>query len=311
MSHLPGQSADVLVIGATGTLGGAVLRALHGRGARVRVLVRHPRPELEHPRTQQVLGDLGDPASVRAALTGVRAAFYVSPHADAELEYARTFVAESRRAGVRVVFAGVHSTRRTVSGRLRAAVIRRIMPTYRTKLEIGAHIEREAPDAVLLTPTAFFQNDELFLEDVAGGVYPVPLKGFSMVSTADVGEAAARVLTDPSFPAGTYPVVGPRTMSGEQAAAAWTAALGRPVRYTGGDAAAWARTSELRLPSGRKGVDFRSSFASLGRHRLAASARDVAATTALLGRPPQDYADWVAEVVAAHRLRERERAGAR
>lgn len=293
MSHLPGQSADVLVIGATGTLGGAVLRALHGRGARVRVLVRHPRPELEHPRTQQVLGDLGDPASVRAALTGVRAAFYVSPHADAELEYARTFVAESRRAGVRVVFAGVHSTRRTVSGRLRAAVIRRIMPTYRTKLEIGAHIEREAPDAVLLTPTAFFQNDELFLEDVAGGVYPVPLKGFSMVSTADVGEAAARVLTDPSFPAGTYPVVGPRTMSGEQAAAAW------------------ARTSELRLPSGRKGVDFRSSFASLGRHRLAASARDVAATTALLGRPPQDYADWVAEVVAAHRLRERERAGAR
>ena len=292
-----------LVVGATGSLGGAAVSALLARGRRVRVLVRAPRPSLEHPLVEQVVGDLGDVGSVRAALTGVRTAFYVSPHEDAELAYARTFVAEAGRAGVRIVFAGVHATRRTLAGRLEGALVRRIMPHYGTKLAIGAHIERSAPGAVLLTPTAFFQNDELFLEDIAAGVYPVPLKGFSMVSTADVGEVAAAALLDPSFPAGTHRVAGPRSMSGPEAAAAWARALGRPVRYTGDDAEAWERTAALRLPPGRKGADFRGSFAGLGRFRLAASRKDVAWTTAMLGRPPQDYADWAAGLVAAGRLR--------
>jgi uncharacterized protein YbjT (DUF2867 family) len=302
MSHPSQASSDLLVVGATGSLGGAVVDALHRRGMRIRALVRRHRPELEHPLTEQVLGDLGDARSLRAALTGARAAFYVSPHEDREVEYASTFVEAANGTGTRIVFAGVHATRRTLAGRLEATIVRRIMPHYRAKLAIGAHIEREAADAVLLTPTAFFQNDELFLEDIASGVYPVPLKGFSMVSTTDVGEAAARALVEPAFPAGTFRVVGPRTMSGEDAAAAWACELGRPVRYTGDDAAAWARTAEYRLPGGRKGEDFRASFAALGRSRLSASAKQVAATTALLGRPPQDYTDWVASVVASGRM---------
>ncbi|MFD1722243.1 SDR family oxidoreductase [Amnibacterium endophyticum] len=293
---------DVLVIGATGSLGGATLAALRERGRGARVLVRRRRPDLVHPLTEQVVGDLGDAASVRAALVGIRAAFYVSPHEEAELAYARRFVEEAERAGVRVVFAGVHATRRTLAGRLEGAVVRRIMPHYRGKLAIGALIEREATDAVLLTPTAFFQNDELFLEDIAAGVYPAPLKGFSMVSTADVGAVAARALLEPGFPPGTHRVVGPRSMTGAEVAAAWSRALGRPVRHTGDDAAAWARTADLRLAAGRKGEDYRGSFAGLGRHRLTASAKDVARTAALLGRPPQDYADWAAEVVAAGRV---------
>lgn len=62
----------VLLTGATGTVGSALLRRLTAAGTPVRCLVREPkRLGPERVRVQIALGDLADPASFRNALRGV------------------------------------------------------------------------------------------------------------------------------------------------------------------------------------------------------------------------------------------------
>jgi NADH dehydrogenase len=62
----------ILLTGATGNIGSAVLRRLTAKGERVRCLVRDPRRlGAERVRVQIALGDLSDPSSFRNALRGV------------------------------------------------------------------------------------------------------------------------------------------------------------------------------------------------------------------------------------------------
>lgn len=62
----------ILLTGATGNVGSAVLRRLTANGERVRCLVRDPRRlGDERVRVQIALGDLSDPSSFRNALRGV------------------------------------------------------------------------------------------------------------------------------------------------------------------------------------------------------------------------------------------------
>ncbi|NVB83129.1 MAG: NmrA family NAD(P)-binding protein, partial [Kofleriaceae bacterium] len=68
----------ICVAGATGTVGREVVRALTERGARVRALVRTPRPGLLPAGVEQVAGNLGDPVAVGRALADATGAFYVS-----------------------------------------------------------------------------------------------------------------------------------------------------------------------------------------------------------------------------------------
>src|SRR5689334_15935922 len=68
-SRLPGV---LLLTGATGLVGSAVLRRLVAAGTPVRCLVRDPRRlGEERVRVQLAIGDLADPASWRNALRGV------------------------------------------------------------------------------------------------------------------------------------------------------------------------------------------------------------------------------------------------
>lgn len=69
----------LLLTGATGLLGEAVLRRLVARGLPVRCLVRDPRRLGAHRvRVQLAIGDLADPASWRNALRGVDAVVHLA-----------------------------------------------------------------------------------------------------------------------------------------------------------------------------------------------------------------------------------------
>jgi uncharacterized protein YbjT (DUF2867 family) len=69
----------LLLTGATGLVGSAVLRRLTARGDQVRCLVRDPRRlGAERVRVQLALGDLSDPASWRHALRGVKAVVHLA-----------------------------------------------------------------------------------------------------------------------------------------------------------------------------------------------------------------------------------------
>jgi uncharacterized protein YbjT (DUF2867 family) len=104
------------VTGATGYIGGRLLRALRERGERVRCMARRP-DELRArtaPGVEVVPGDVLDPASLATALAGVHTAFYLihamaapSGFAREERDGARNFAEAARAAGVRrIVYLG-------------------------------------------------------------------------------------------------------------------------------------------------------------------------------------------------------------
>ena len=99
------MTRKILLVGASGTLGGQTLSELLRRGADVRALVRASR---NLPgQVEQFIGDLGDRSSLDEALNGVQAAYYVSPHEADEVKFAENFIQACEAAGVRIVFAGI------------------------------------------------------------------------------------------------------------------------------------------------------------------------------------------------------------
>ncbi len=72
-------SADTLVTGATGFIGGHLLRRLLKEGRRIRILCRRPPTAdlLDHPHIEVVLGDLGHPETVDRAISGVDVVYHV------------------------------------------------------------------------------------------------------------------------------------------------------------------------------------------------------------------------------------------
>ena len=123
----------MLVTGATGYIGGRLVRVLEASGVRLRCLARHPAALKSRvaPTTQLVTGDLFDPASLDRALAGIDVAYYLVHSMGAHGDYlekdrmaARTFGEAARRAGVRriVYLGGLANDEGALSKHLRSRI---------------------------------------------------------------------------------------------------------------------------------------------------------------------------------------------
>lgn len=117
---------DVLVTGASGFIGSHLCQALERAGHRVRAMTRHP--DRYTGAGQPVSGDVGEPASLRAPLAGVQAAYYLVHSLDsAEFEEvdaraARAFGVAAAEAGVRriIYLGGLGAEDQQLSAHLRS-----------------------------------------------------------------------------------------------------------------------------------------------------------------------------------------------
>jgi uncharacterized protein YbjT (DUF2867 family) len=285
-------------MGATGTVGREVALACRGR-ARVVAFCRDPEraADILPKDTEIVRGDILVDDDVGHALEGVSAAFYVSPHIPEEEACAARFVASCNERGIRLVFVGSHvdggsRLTRWVMGGLAGL----LMKPYRAKFRLSERARSSGGDVVVLAPTNFSQNDELnvvrrgLLEE---GVYryPVGARGMNRLDVRDLAEVAARALIDRDVAAGGYSIAGPASLTGEQCAAAWASALGRPIRYEE-QPEIWERgvTDEL---DGKKRQDFLATWRALARFGVPTLAPALAVTTTLLGRAPTTYERYV------------------
>lgn len=110
-----------------------------------------------------------------------------------------------------------------------------------------------------------------------------------------MAELCAKALLHPSYPAGEHLVAGPESLSGAQCALIWARALDRNVRYVRDDDTVRPEILRERL-HGQKLTDMMSTSRFLGR-RAVVVPKATAATTALLGRPPRSYREYVADRV--------------
>ena len=106
----------VLITGATGYVGGRLLKVLEGQSHRLRCLARHPqflRPRVA-PKTEIFQGDLLDRSSLSDALHGVDTAYYLvhsmgskEEFAEEDRRAAQNFSAAAKEAGLsRIVYLG-------------------------------------------------------------------------------------------------------------------------------------------------------------------------------------------------------------
>lgn len=296
-------TSRVVVIGASGTMGRQAVDSLLVRSARVRVLSRSLDRVADLPSSvERVVGDSSNPADMVRALEGATSVFYVSPHADDEEALARNLAEAAAKTSTRIVFAGVHVDGRTrLSRALARTAYGLVGPHYRGKFR-ASEIVRRVPNAIVLLPSNFCQNDEIFRDAILEGAFPQPLgtKGINRVDVRDVGDAAARALLDASLPGGAYPVCGPASLSGPECAEVWARALGRQVRYTG-DGDDWIRPVETQL-EGRKRADFLATFRVLRKFAQPTDPEQLAATTTLLGRAPRSYAQYVHDTLRSWQL---------
>ena len=110
------QPKRILLTGATGYVGGRLLRRLEEQGCTVRCLARRPEFLQSHagPQTELARGDVLDPASLKPALRGVDTAYYLvhsmgsaGNFEEQDRQAARNFAAAAREAGVRrIVYLG-------------------------------------------------------------------------------------------------------------------------------------------------------------------------------------------------------------
>jgi uncharacterized protein YbjT (DUF2867 family) len=106
----------ILLTGATGYVGGRLLRALEAKGHAVRCLARRPeylKPRVD-PRTEVVQGDCLEPATLAPAMADIDAAYYMvhsmgssGDFEDLDRQAAQNFGEAARQAGVRrIIYLG-------------------------------------------------------------------------------------------------------------------------------------------------------------------------------------------------------------
>ena len=91
----------ILVTGATGNTGGAVVSELLHRGVPVRAMVRTRDPRsaaLQARGAEVVVADIFDPDQLAAAMRGVQRAYYVPPYHPYVIQSAVAFAAAAREA---------------------------------------------------------------------------------------------------------------------------------------------------------------------------------------------------------------------
>lgn len=282
----------VLVIGGTGTVGSAVVRELQARQVEVNVLTREEGKRDALPAgVRGVVGNLLDPATVRAAFAGMDGVFMLNPVSPTETHEGLMGANGARLAGVRrFVYMSVHGPESALH-----------LPHFGAKIPVEMAVKSSGMAWTILRPNNFFQNDYWFKDALLQyGVYPQPIGevGTSRVDVRDIAEAAAIALTGGAHAGQVYNLVGAEPWTGTATAHAWSQALGRGIVYGGEDMDAWEQQSLQYLPAWMV-FDFRLMYEHFQRHGLLATGEDVARQTALLGHAPRRFADFAAETAKA------------
>jgi uncharacterized protein YbjT (DUF2867 family) len=226
---MPGATEEtILVTGATGLAGAAVLREFVRNRHPVRALVRSratARALEAFPTVEVVEGDMTRPATLQAALSGVDRVLLISSPDQQMTQRQSTFIDAAKQADVRhiVKFSGLSAAdvdTPFVFGGMHAAIER--------------YLEGSGLAWTHLRPSQFMTE---YLREVptilAQGALLLPLEDARLVpvDVADIAKAAVALLTTPGHEAKVYAMSGPEALSMGEVAARISAAIGRVVRY--------------------------------------------------------------------------------
>jgi len=283
----------ILITGAGGKTGKAVIKALVARGAPVRAFVRSSAHEAALTAMgvrEVVAGAMDDPDSVSRAVRGADAVYHISPNVSPyEAAFAMALVSAVTTSGVsRLVY---HSV---LHPQIEA------MPHHWNKLRVEEMLFSTALDITILQPTAYMQNSLAEWDRMVGdGIYRVPYPvetQLSLVDLDDVAEAAAIVLTNAGHSGATYELVGTPPLDQIEIAEAFGRALNKPIRAEAETIEAWQYRAHSAGMDDHQRETLIKMFRAYARDGLKGNPNVLGW---LLGRPPTSLASFAARTAAA------------
>jgi uncharacterized protein YbjT (DUF2867 family) len=222
----------ILVTGATGRQGGAVLRHLRDKGLFVRALTRDPaKPEaraLVGRGTEVVRGDLNDAASLSRALEGVDGVYSVQSHDEGGVE------AEVRQ-GIQVADAAKRARiGHFVYSSVAAADRKTGIAHFESKNRVEQHVRNTGLRYTIFRPVVFMENWLGMRAQIQEGALSLPLRPettLQMIAVDDIGAFVALAFAKPGHWDGRTMEIAGDELAMSDLAAAFGRMLGREVRY--------------------------------------------------------------------------------
>jgi uncharacterized protein YbjT (DUF2867 family) len=228
------KDKTVLITGATGRQGGAVIRHMLNKGWKLRALTRNPggvaAQNLTARGIEAIQGDLEDPDSLARAAHGVYGIYSVqdfwSVGAKQEVQQGKNLADAAKGAGLE------HFVYSSVGGAERNSGI----DHWESKWEIEKYIRKLGLRATMLRPAAFMEN--YYIDQVEIGILKGKLmdpiradKPYQTIATDDIGAFAALAFERPKEFIGSEPEIAGSELTNPQAAQVFSRVLGRPVKF--------------------------------------------------------------------------------
>jgi uncharacterized protein YbjT (DUF2867 family) len=280
----------ILVTGATGKLGKAVVEAMVEKDFDVRAATRLTTRIKWTDRVRPVLFDYNDPSLHRAALDNIFAVFLIAPPLDPQApEKLMPFIDKAVKAGVRhIVFNSVMTADGDEKNPLRI-IERRLM--------------RSELDYTILRPNFFMENFSAgwLVPMIAAGKIRVPAgeAKTSFISVEDIARVAAVCIEEKRY-GEECDLTGPEALTYGEAARILSEVCGRTVDYVPmTEAEMMEQDRREGLPESSIGYRVRLFEAVRGGH--------MAATTGIVrevtGKPPVSFEEFARKNVDAWKIR--------
>ena len=284
----------ILVTGASGLVGGEVVRQLSGQNVPVRALVRDPgrAPDLASlPGVQVITGDLGRPETLGPALEDVGQAVLISSSDVRMAEVQNSFIDTAAKAGVDHVI--------KLSG-----IIPGLDSPFRfarMHAEIEDHLAASGMTYTMLRAGEFMQAYFRQVPNItARRELRLPMAGqrIASIDIVDIAAVAVRVLTGTGHENQTYPITGPQALTMAEVAAILSDVIGTAIRYVDVPPEA-ARQAQIDAGMPRYLAD---GLTELFAERRAGQESLVSPLTpTLLGRPATSFPEFAARNAAVFR----------
>lgn len=227
----------ILLTGAAGKTGRAVLQALLSAGAEVRVLA-HSEGQVEKltglGAKEAFWGDIRDASLIKKAVTGVKKVYHICPNVSPdEFLIGKTIIQAAREAGIsRFVYHSVLHPQAEA------------MPHHWQKMRVEEYLFTAGMNFTVLQPCAYMQNIVAGWKTIlATGVYSTPYSiksRFNLVDLEDVGIAAAKVLLTKEYENAILECSGPESLSQEDIAGIISVVSGKQIYAERQDPEEWA-----------------------------------------------------------------------
>ncbi|MFF2550952.1 NAD(P)H-binding protein [Nocardia sp. NPDC058058] len=280
----------IVVTGATGNVGGTVVRILADAGEKVVAVSRGTKPVELPAGVEHRTGDVGDLASLAAVAAGADALFLLITgeqlvSGPEPREILETLAAQGVR---RVVFLSSQG-----------AVTRAESAGYARTIAFEKALAASDLEWTSVRPGAFASNTFAWIEPVrTQRMVPAPFGdvGLPVVDPGDIAAVVAAALREDGHHGQAYTVTGPAVITPREQSEALAAALGEPLRFV-----------ELTRDQAKVNM-LRFMPESVADHTLSILGEPTEAeqqvssdVERVLGRPATSYAEWAQRVAPAYR----------